>query len=312
MSKRRQVLLKVIEDLVTTLRQRIGLHKSEYIHGKIKANNQNNNNNTFQSERSWSRLTKDREPFKNSEIEQNTGHPENLENRPKISPKSSVFSSNGTGVCVARYDHSSKSWKAELSRVAQAADKLFDLLDLTTTASSHTLNSAVSERTNSTVTPPQFEYDPESVCEKSGGFQNQEEFQNQSEFQNPGEFHRNRVGQFHQNPSSNYQNTGILNSMHSHQNSMQSQHIGQIIHSRQQSTASTQLSLGKAISRDQILNSSIASSSITDSYRRMSQSSTATGISTVHSHAEFKKKRSKNSFFSLETALKKSPLKKRP
>ena len=79
---------------------------------------------------------------------------------------------------------------------------------------------------------------------------------------------------------------------------MHSQHIGQIIHSRQQSTASTQLSLGKAISRDQILNSSIASSSMTDSYRRMSQSSTATGISTVHSHAEvFKKKRSKTVFF---------------
>jgi len=252
MSKRRQVLLKVIEDLVTTLRQRIGLHKSEYIHGKIEAN-QNSNNNNFQSERSWSRLTKDREPFK-SEIEQS---PKNR------SPKSSLFSSND--VCVARYDHSSKSWKAELSRVAQAADKLFDLLDLTTT-SSNTLNSAVSERTNSTVTPPQFEYDPESVCEKNGEFQNQDRFQ-----QNQDQFHPN-------------QNADHLNSMHSRHHSMHSQNIGQIIHSRQQSTASTQLSLGKAISRDQILNSSI-SSSITDSYRRMSQSSTATGVSTVHSHA---------------------------
>ena len=70
MSTRRRVLLKVIEDLVQTLRQRIGLHKSEYVHGKISKHAQGEGGGHTAaaiSERSWNKLTKDKPPFKSEQ-----------------------------------------------------------------------------------------------------------------------------------------------------------------------------------------------------------------------------------------------------
>jgi len=93
---RRFNLLSVIQDLTEILRERIGVHTSEYQHGPISPGSHYSHRSSF-SRQSHRHLFANEEPM--------------------------------TMSCIAKYDSLQRKWKVELDRVFKTADKFISLID---------------------------------------------------------------------------------------------------------------------------------------------------------------------------------------